>query len=185
MTNVQKGKTKAKTTANGKAKPPQPETSSMTERQKEKAERQKANSAEITEAEPTGATSASASSQTWTPNQEKQKLPGSASHHEPKSEVEPNGPSPNGRNWFPPISSSPWSIHPIHPHVVTCPLSLVVVIYHHILRQHNTPWDPLADSCKIIVCHLGAKIPGERFICSDDFFSSCATQIASSFPLTS
>jgi len=123
LTNAQKGKTKAKATANGKAKPPQPKTSSMTKRQKEKAERQKANSEETTEAEPTGATSASVStsSRTRKPSQEKQQPPGSESHHEPKPEVEPNGPSPNGQNGFPQIPSPPWSIHPIHPHVVACP----------------------------------------------------------------
>ena len=123
LTNAQKGKTKAKATANGKAKPPQPKTSSMTKRQKEKAERQKANSVETTEGEPTGASSVSVStsSQSRKPSQEKQKPSGSASHHEPKLEVEPNGPGPIGQNGFPPIPSPPWSIHPIHPHVVACP----------------------------------------------------------------
>ena len=124
LTNAQKGKTKAKATANGKTKPPQPKTSSMTKRQKEKAERQKANSAEITETETTGATSASASTSSRTtrkPSQETQKLPGPVSQHEPKPEVEPNGLGPNGQNGFPPIPSPPWSIHPIHPHVVACP----------------------------------------------------------------
>lgn len=123
LTNAQKGKTKTRTTSNGKAKPPQPNPSSMTKRQKEKAERQQANSAETTEAEPTGSASASAStsSRTRKPRQEKQKQPGPAPHHEPKPEAEPNGPSPNGQNGFPPIPSPPWSIHPIHPHVIARP----------------------------------------------------------------
>ena len=123
LTNAQKGKTKTRATTNGRAKPSQPKTSSMTKRQKEKAERQQANSAETTEAEPTGATSTSPStpSRTRKPRQEKQKQSNSPSHLEPKSEVEPNGPSPNGQNGFPPIPSPPWSIHPIHPHVVALP----------------------------------------------------------------
>jgi len=123
LTNAQKGKTKTRATANGKTKPPQPSTSSMTKRQKEKAERQQANSAETTEAEPTGSASASTStsSRTRKPRQEKQKQPGPAPHHEPKPEVEPDAPGPNGQNGFPPIPSPPWSIHPIHPHVVARP----------------------------------------------------------------
>ena len=123
LTNAQKGKTKTKATTNGKAKPPQPNTSSMTKRQKEKAERQQANSAETTEAEPTGAASASvsASSRTRKPRQEKPKQPMSPPHHEPKPEVEPNGSSLTGQNGFSPIPSPPWSIHPIHPHVVARP----------------------------------------------------------------
>ena len=125
LTNAQKGKTKTRTTANGKTKPPQPNPSSMTKRQKEKAERQQANSAETTEAEPTGATSASAStstsSRTRKPRQEKQKQPVPGPHHEPKPEAEPNGPIPSGQNGFPSIPSPPWSIHPIHPHVVARP----------------------------------------------------------------
>lgn len=123
LTNAQKGKTKAKATANGKTKPPQSKAPSMTKRQKEKAERQKANSVETMEAEPTEATSASVStsSRTREPSQEKQKQPVSTSHHELKPEVEPNGPSPNGQNGFAPIPSPPWSIHPIHPHVVARP----------------------------------------------------------------
>ena len=123
LTNAQKGKTKTRTTANAKTKPPQPNPSPMTKRQKEKAERQQANSAETTEAEPTGTISASAStsSRTRKPRQEKQKQLGSATHREPKPEAEPNGPSPGGQNGFPPIPSPPWSIHPIHPHVVARP----------------------------------------------------------------
>ena len=124
LTNAQKGKTKTKAATNGKAKPSQPNTSSMTKRQKEKAERQQANSAETTETEP-GAGSASASvstsSRTRKPRQEKQKQQGLGHHPEPKSEVEPNGPSPNGQNGFSSIPSPPWSIHPIHPHVVARP----------------------------------------------------------------
>ena len=123
LTNAQKGKTKTRATTNGKAKPQQPNTSTMTKRQKEKAERQQANSAETTEAEPAGATSASTSSSSRTrkPRQEKQKQQVPAPHHEPKPEVEPNGLTPNGQNGFPPIPSPPWSIHPIHPHVVARP----------------------------------------------------------------
>jgi len=123
LTNAQKGKTKAKATTNGKAKPPQSNKSSMTKRQKEKVERQQANSAETTEAEPAGTTSVSVSAppRTRKPRQEKQKQQGSPSHHEPKPEVEPNGPSPNGQNGFPSVPSPPWSIHPIHPHVVARP----------------------------------------------------------------
>lgn len=123
LTNAQKGKTKAKATANGKAKPPQPNTSSMTKRQKEKAEKLQANSADTTEAEPTGATPAavSTSSRTRKPRQEKQKQPGPVTQQEPKPEAEPNGPSPNGQNGFPPIPSPPWTVHPIHSQVVPRP----------------------------------------------------------------
>lgn len=125
LTNAQKGKTKAKATTNGKAKPTQPNTSSMTKRQKEKAERQQANGAETTETEPTGAPPASIStaSRARKPRQEKQKQPAPTPHHEPTSEVEPsaNGPNPGGQNGFPPIPSPPWSVHPIHPQVVSRP----------------------------------------------------------------
>ena len=121
LTNAQKGKTKTRTTANGKTKPPQPSTSSMTKRQKEKAEKQQANSAETTEAEPTGSASTSSSSRTRKPRQEKQKQPGPAPHQEQKPEVDPNGLNSNGPNGFPAIPSPPWSIHPIHPHVVARP----------------------------------------------------------------
>ena len=125
LTNAQKGKTKAKATANGKPKPPQTKTTSMTKRQKEKAEKQKANSVETTEAEPAGSGTASASistsSRSRKPSQEKQKQPAPSTQHEIKPEVEPNGPGPNGQNGFPPIPSPPWSIHPIHPHVVARP----------------------------------------------------------------
>lgn len=123
LTNAQKGKTKTRTTTNGKVKPPQPGTSTMTKRQKEKAERQQANSAETTEAEPTGTSSASAStpSRTRKPRQEKQKQPVPSPHHEQKPEVELNGLNSNGQNGFPPIPSPPWSIHPIHSHVVARP----------------------------------------------------------------
>jgi len=123
LTNAQKGKTRTKATANGKTKPPQPNTSSMTKRQKEKAERQQATSTDTTEAEPTGATSAAVSTSTRTrkPRQEKQKQPAPATNHEPKPGVEPNGPSPNGQNGFPPIPSPPWSVHTVHPHVITHP----------------------------------------------------------------
>ena len=120
LTNAQKGKTRVRAPGNSKTKQPQPNTSSMTKRQKEKAERQQANSAETTEAEPTK-THASTSSRVRKQRQDKQKQPPVVvSPHEPKSEVEPNGPSPNGQpNGFPSIPSPPWSIHPIHPQVVT------------------------------------------------------------------
>jgi hypothetical protein len=122
LTNAQKGKTKAKASANGKAKPMQPHTSSMTKRQKERAERQLANGAETTEAEPSGPPSASTStSRTRKPRQEKQKKPVLTTSHEPGPEVEPNVPSPNVQNGFPTIPSPPWSIHPIHPQPVTRP----------------------------------------------------------------
>lgn len=118
LTNAQKGKTKARATTNGKAKSSQPNTSTMTKRQKEKAEKQQINSVETTETEPAGA-AVPAPSRTRKPRQEKQKQPGPVPHHEPKSEVELNGLNPNGQNGFPPIPSPPWSVHPIHPHIVT------------------------------------------------------------------
>ena len=123
LTNAQKGKTKTKATTNGKAKPSQPNASSMTKRQKEKAEKQQANSAETTEAEPTGPASASVStsSRTRKPRQEKLKQSEPVPHHEPKSEVSPDGPGPNDQNGFSSVPSPPWSIHPIHPHVVARP----------------------------------------------------------------
>lgn len=124
LTNAQKGKTKAKAASNGKAKPTQPTTSSMTKRQKEKAEKQQANGVEPMEIEPTVDPSASASAppRTRKPRQEKPKQPSPVPHHEPKPtpEVEPNAPVPHGQNGFPSIPPPPWSTHPVHPHVVAC-----------------------------------------------------------------
>jgi hypothetical protein len=119
LTNAQKGKTKTKATTNGKPKPAQPNTSSMTKRQKEKAERQQANGTETTEAEPTGSpsNSASTSSRTRKPRQEKQKQSEPPSVHEPKPQVEPNEPGPNGQNKISPIPVPPWAIRPqVIPH---------------------------------------------------------------------
>lgn len=49
-------------------------------------------------------------------------------------------------------------------------LSLPVASCPRFLHQHNTSWGPLADSYKIIVCHLGATTLDVQFILGGDFF---------------
>ena len=63
-------------------------------------------------------------------------------------------------------------------------LILTAAIYHHILRQHNTSWGPLAGSFKTTVCGLGTTTLDERFIHSDDLFLH-GLRIPRLLPLTS
>lgn len=63
-------------------------------------------------------------------------------------------------------------------------LILTAAIYHHILRQHNTSWGPLAGSFKTTVCGLGTTTLDERFIHSGDLFLH-GLRIPRLLPLTS